>query len=125
MAGKPCFGSIPERSQEEKNAKIYGGMSGDFLLYAFESIFQNDLVNNLSADNAAPSKEMLTISVEFLIDHYSITSMTPHDTLLLVGMNLQTDFKPRPAAPTTPFLQHSVCTGFHNAQFYPKRRKSK
>ena len=84
-------------------------MSGDFfLLYASEPVLQNDLVNNLSANNAPPSKKMLTISIKLLVNHDSVTSMAPHDALLLAGMNFKTDFKWASALQATPFSQHSV-----------------
>jgi hypothetical protein len=45
-------------------------------------IFQDQLVNDLSAEDASPSKKFFTYTVELLIDHNPATSMTFHKGLL-------------------------------------------
>jgi len=45
-------------------------------------ILQDYRVNNLPAIDALPTKKMFTITIKFFIDHYSITSITPHMGLL-------------------------------------------
>jgi hypothetical protein len=100
-------------------------MSGDLLLHVSKPIFQNDLINNLSANNASPSEEMLTITVKFLINHYSLTSMTSHDTLLLAGVNFGTVVKLGSIFQVIPSFQHPVLPHSHSPEFYPNGRKSK
>lgn len=45
------------------------------------SIFKDDLVNDFTAQDAAPPKEFLTRSIEFFEDHNPTTTMTLHDIL--------------------------------------------
>jgi hypothetical protein len=49
------------------------------LPFLFESILQDDLVNDLTAENASPSEKFLTNAVEFFEYHCSAASITLHD----------------------------------------------
>jgi len=46
------------------------------------TILQNHLINNLSAQDASPSQEMLTGTIESFTDHHTTTTMTLHTILL-------------------------------------------
>jgi hypothetical protein len=45
-------------------------------------VLQNYRVNNLPTIDAPPSKKVFAITIKFFIDHYCITSITPHVDLL-------------------------------------------
>jgi hypothetical protein len=45
-------------------------------------VLQDYRVNNLPTIDAPPGKKVFAITVKFFIDHYSITSITPHVDLL-------------------------------------------
>jgi hypothetical protein len=100
-------------------------MSGDLLSHVLEAVFQNDLINNLSANNTSPSEEMLTITVKFFINHDSLTPMASHDTLLLAGVNFGTDVKLGSMFRVILFFQHPVLSHSHIPEFYLNGRKSK
>lgn len=53
------------------------------LLDTIEPILKDDLVDDLSTDNASPSEKILAISIEFFIDHHPTAAMAPHDSSLL------------------------------------------
>ena len=57
-------------------------MISSSLCFLRESILQNYLIDNLSAENASPAKELLLRTVKFLIDHDTTATMTPHTNLL-------------------------------------------
>jgi len=46
-------------------------------------VLQNHLVDDLSANNASPSKKVLTISIKLFINHHPAASMAPHNFYLL------------------------------------------
>jgi len=48
----------------------------------FKSIFQDDLVNNLSTKYAPPSEKFFTYPIEFFVDHNTTASITFHVNLL-------------------------------------------
>jgi hypothetical protein len=45
----------------------------------FHPIFQNHLINDLSAEDASPPEEFFRIGVEFLIVHLAATTSAFHD----------------------------------------------
>jgi hypothetical protein len=45
-------------------------------------VLQDHRVNNLPTGDALPTKKVFAITIKFFIDHYSITSITPHMGLL-------------------------------------------
>ena len=53
------------------------------LLDTVEPILKDDLVHDLSANNASPSEKILAISIELFIDHHPTAAMAPHDSSLL------------------------------------------
>lgn len=58
-----------------------------------ESIFKNYLVDDLTAQNAAPSKKFFTGTIEFFEDHNPTTTMTFHDTLQNIKFIKMADIK--------------------------------
>jgi hypothetical protein len=46
-------------------------------------ILQNHLVNNLSTEDAPPSKKFIAVAIEFFEDHDAAASMTFHINLLI------------------------------------------
>jgi hypothetical protein len=51
-----------------------------------KSIFKDHLVNDLTAQNATPSKKFFTRPIEFFEDHNPTTTMTLHDTLRNINL---------------------------------------
>jgi hypothetical protein len=51
---------------------------GNPALIGIVPVHQNYRVNYLPARDALPTPKMLAITIKFFIDHYSITSITPH-----------------------------------------------
>jgi len=49
------------------------------LPFLFESILQDNFVNDLTAENASPSEKFLTNAVEFFEYHCSAAPITLHD----------------------------------------------
>jgi hypothetical protein len=95
------------------------------LLDTIEPILKDDLVNDLSANNASPSEKILAISIKLFIDHHPIAAMAPHDTSLLDRIHPQTSLGPHATGNVIPLFQHTVLSCFHKLRFYSKRRKSK
>jgi len=57
-------------------------MISSLLYFLRDSILQNDLIDDLSAKNASPAKELLLRTVKFFKDHNPAAPMTPHRNLL-------------------------------------------
>jgi hypothetical protein len=55
-------------------------------LNTLEPIFQDDLVDNLSARNASPPQKILTISIKLFENHHSVAPVAFHDISLPCGM---------------------------------------
>jgi hypothetical protein len=49
------------------------------LPFLFEAIFQDNLINDFTAENASPSEKLFTNSVEFFKNHFSTASITLHN----------------------------------------------
>ena len=56
-------------------------MISSSLRFLRESILQNYLIDNLSAEYASPAKELFLRPVKFFIDHDTTATMTPHTNL--------------------------------------------
>ena len=61
-----------------------------------EAIFQNDLVDDLSAEDASPSPEILMQAIKLFIDHHAFAAMTSHLGLLSRFRDLITSGRDRP-----------------------------
>jgi hypothetical protein len=62
------------------------------LLDPHKPVFKDDLVDDLAAYDAPPSKKMLAISIKFFVNHDSSAPIAPHDILLLAGMDPESRF---------------------------------
>jgi hypothetical protein len=60
---------------------LFSGKGNSSLL--IKPIVQNHLVNNLSTEDAPPSKKFIAVAIEFFEDHDSAASMTFHINLLI------------------------------------------
>ncbi len=68
-------------------------------------IFKDDLVDDLAAYDAPPSKKMFAISIKFFVNHDSSAPIAPHDIFLLAGMDPESRFF-LPALNERTFLFH-------------------
>jgi hypothetical protein len=77
-----------------------------------DSILQNDLVNDLTANDTSPPKKLFLKPIELLKDHMSTTSGTLHGTLLSIFDFMQHHFtgRAREVNRVNPvFLQKKSC----------------
>jgi hypothetical protein len=66
----------------QEGEKDWERQEGSALLV--DSIFQNHLVNDLTADDTSPPKKLFLKPIELLKDHMSTTSRTLHGALLSI-----------------------------------------
>jgi len=57
-------------------------------LFSPDSIFQDHLVDNLSAIDASPAKKIFVRTIEFLKGHHTLASRTFHLSLLKISCKL-------------------------------------
>src|SRR4030043_1463720 len=60
-----------------------------------ESTDQNDLVNDLSTNNASPSKKILSRTIESFIRHEAPASITPHHPFISCPLPLSLKYRNR------------------------------
>jgi hypothetical protein len=62
-----------------------------------EPIFQDHLIDNLSAKDTAPPEKLFAVTIKFLVDHFSAASMTFHINFLLLHTDRPATHIPLPS----------------------------
>ena len=85
---------------------------------ALQAVLQNDLVDDLTADDASPPKKVFAIPIKLFINHYPIAPIAPHETSLLERMDLRTDSNLNSTVLEVLPFQSLASPSLHNLSFH-------